>query len=186
MSHENPGWAYGYIPTPAEWNEQFGLKQDWNTALDALIALNAGQIIANPGSGVGTVTLGDAFAFSGSVLNVPDLAVTTGIVPHAGGGQADATQLSVGWNVFSNPATNLDSVALPDAVAPAKVFLMCADSGGWTNVLGIYAKDGSTDTINGQATATLFDALSASPYSPLMVTAICAVDGAWLMNVGPD
>jgi hypothetical protein len=48
-------------------------------------------------------------------------ALTTGITAYAGGGQANATLLSKGYNVIATVATTADSVKLPTAEAGLKV-----------------------------------------------------------------
>lgn len=49
--------------------------------------------------------------------------VTTGITAYAGGGQANATELSTGTNVIATVATAWDSIKLPTAVTGIKVSL---------------------------------------------------------------
>lgn len=39
MAGSNPNWAFGYVPSPAEWNTWWGNKADASGALASLIAL---------------------------------------------------------------------------------------------------------------------------------------------------
>lgn len=70
MSHDSPGWAFGYVPPAYEWNFWWAKKQDWAEALDAVIALNSGEIIGNDGDGVGPLILGTAFTITNGTLDV--------------------------------------------------------------------------------------------------------------------
>lgn len=70
------------------------------------------------------------------------------VVAFAGGGQANATQLSDGINRIQTVATIADSVKLPPSVAGKMVYLMNAGANS-TTVYGF-----GTDTIDGVASAT--------------------------------
>lgn len=74
--------------------------------------------------------------------------VLNNITAHAGGGQANATQLIDGINNVTVVATNGDSVKLPLSQAGMTVVVM--NSGA--NTLQVYGA--GTDTINGQLTST--------------------------------
>lgn len=74
--------------------------------------------------------------------------VEVGITAHAGGGQADAYQLTATANRIATVATAADSVKLPLAEAGAKVYVRNAGANS-AQVFGA-----GTDTINGVATAT--------------------------------
>lgn len=67
-------------------------------------------------------------------------AVTTGIEAHAGGGQADATQLAYGTNEVTVVATAGDSVKLPAAVTGANVIV----KNDGANTLDLYPATGDT------------------------------------------
>jgi hypothetical protein len=71
------------------------------------------------------------------------LAVQSGIVAHAGGGQTLATQLNAGINVIATAATTGDSVILPAQVQGQFVLV---ENGGASSV-NVYPASG--DTING-------------------------------------
>lgn len=80
-------------------------------------------------------------------LNLTNL--TTGITAHAGGGQADATQLSALVNVVDTVATAADSVKLPAPTVVGQVVIVSNTAAAAAQVFG-----SGTDTINGVATAT--------------------------------
>lgn len=117
--------------------------------------------------------------------------ITVGLVPHAGGGQADATQLSYGYNVLSPPAGGLDSVQLPAALAGSIVQAFVA--GAWIpdNLMTVYAKFGTADTINGFSNTAdmLFvparHSNDADSTGQVMLF-VCKTDGEWWGNVKDD
>lgn len=65
--------------------------------------------------------------------------VTSGITAHAGGGQADATQLTTEINFVDTVATGNDSVKLPVAVKGMLIIVSCNDF----NAVNIYPQSGS-------------------------------------------
>lgn len=89
-----------------------------------------------PGAGVGT---------NG---NFPTYSTQTGITAHAGGGQANATQITGTQAQISTVGTAADSVKLPPAVAGMEITLV-NNGGASMQVFGT-----SPDTINGVATGT--------------------------------
>jgi hypothetical protein len=66
MSHNAPGWTYGYIPSAGEWNSWWAAKQDWTPSLDAVVNLNSGQIVGNAGSGVAGLSIGAGLSLTPS------------------------------------------------------------------------------------------------------------------------
>lgn len=97
------------------------------------------------------------------------LTATNGITAHAGGGQANATQLSSEINRVITVATIFDSVKLPSAIAGKRCIVINSAA---LNACNIYPKSG--ESIN---------ALSTNTAIPLTVgiklTFDCAVDGTW-------
>lgn len=75
-------------------------------------------------------------------------AAVTGIVAHAGGGQANATPLLPGVSLVTVVATAGDSVSLP----LASLGLVCTVTNGGANSMQVFGA--GTDTINGVATGT--------------------------------
>lgn len=75
--------------------------------------------------------------------------VVTGIIAHAGGGQASATPLTGQFNSVDTVATLADSVALPAATYVGQEVEVVNNSATSMQVFGA-----GTDTINGVATAT--------------------------------
>ncbi len=98
-------------------------------------------------------------------------AISNGLTAHAGGGQASATALVVGWNRLSTVATLGDSAQLPAAVAGSQVIVA---NDGAANA-DIYSQNGGTDTIDGVAgsTAVVITAAHRSMF-------ICLTTGAWI------
>ena len=74
--------------------------------------------------------------------------VLGGITAHAGGGQANATQINIGFNSVSTVATTGDSVKLPDNVLSQTVVVF----NGGANSLNLFPFLG--DSINLQAVNT--------------------------------
>lgn len=115
------------------------------------------------------------------------------VTPHVGGGQAGATQLGYGFTPVAPPASSGDSIALPAAVAGSIVVLFSyGDAGltGNTNNIAVFAKNGTTDKINGSgSSAAQYDW---EPYAPAVyrqnqgAVAICVVDGVWITNLNGD
>lgn len=117
--------------------------------------------------------------------------ITTGIVPHAGGGQTLATQLNYGFSAIAPVAswTTGDSVQLPQAVAGQVINLMIQEAGlNDQKLLAIFAKKGTADTINGNVNATQYDFVGTSTTAvlPLAVIFMCHVSGAWITNITAD
>src|SRR3954471_2833955 len=76
----------------------------------------------------------------------PNAQFTTGIQPAGGGPQADATPLQPGFNSMLNAINLGDAVQLPDAIAGTVVIgfvELVLD-----NFILVYAKDGTSDSIN--------------------------------------
>ncbi|MDE2096235.1 MAG: hypothetical protein KGL39_03250 [Patescibacteria group bacterium] len=96
---------------------------------------------------------------------------TDGLTAHAGGTQAAAIQLGYGWNRLSTVATLGDSAALPAAVQGAEVIVVNDGAAA----ADIYAKNGSTDTIDGVAGST-----AAAVTNAKRSIFICITTGAWL------
>jgi hypothetical protein len=121
-----------------------------------------------------------------------DAAINALVTPHAGGGQASATQLAVGVTPVAIPGGALDSLQLPAAVAPALVMLFVPDAFAWraaNKAIGVFAKQGTSDTINGDVHSSLFDfypPTDANVWNPHIAIFSCAVDGAWSTNLQPD
>lgn len=117
--------------------------------------------------------------------------ITTGIIPHAGGGQTLATQLNYGLSAVApiGAWSTGDSVQLPAAVAGQVINLIVQEAGmDDQHLLAIFAKKGTADTINGNANATQYDfvGVSTSAILPLSVTFMCQTSGAWITNVTAD
>jgi hypothetical protein len=79
---------------------------------------------------------------------VPSFIPTTGIVAHAGGGQASATPLTAKVNAVGTVATAADSVALP--LAQAGLVVVVANA----TATSMQVFGSGTDTVNGAATGT--------------------------------
>lgn len=79
--------------------------------------------------------------------------VTAGITAHAGGGQASALPLTTTINVLGIVATAGDSVMLPQAVLGA---ICIVDNTAGAASSQVFGQPGTSDTINGIATATGF------------------------------
>jgi hypothetical protein len=94
------------------------------------------------------LALGLGEGYSGSL---PTTSYTNSITAHAGGGQASATQLTTELNRITTVASSADSVALPLAAPGLQITVTNAAA---TNPCQVFAKNGSSDTINGTAGAT--------------------------------
>lgn len=109
--------------------------------------------------------------------------VNAAVTPHAGGGQAAATQLSAGYTFVNTPATTGDSIALPDAVAGAFLCLILPINETPGLAVEVFLKNGSSDTVLGVVDSIYWgpgpQAGSASSV-PLMFW--CVVDGDWFTN----
>jgi hypothetical protein len=73
------------------------------------------------------------------------------LTARAGGGQANATQLTACLNRVTVVATAADSVQLPQAVGGQAITVINAGGG---NSLQMFGQSGLTDTINGTAGST--------------------------------
>lgn len=93
------------------------------------------------------------------------------LTAHAGGGQASAMQITTSLARFSTVATAADSGALPKAIAGSAVFVR----NDGANSMNLYAKPGTTDTINGASNATAY-ALAAGKSAWF----ICLTGGAYV------
>lgn len=108
----------------------------------------------------------------GSELNEafadPLVASQDGITAHAGGGKANAYQLTTQLNRVTTVATTADSVKLPEAIPGTSVTLINAGA----NAMQVFGKD--SDTINGVATGTGISQPAGTEY-----VYHCLTDGAW-------
>lgn len=78
MSHLSPNWPTGYEPTAAEWSIELASKQDWDAALDAVIA-SGGLLPLSGGTMTGPIQFGASRVWSGGSLNTnPYLSQITG------------------------------------------------------------------------------------------------------------
>lgn len=94
--------------------------------------------------------------------------------------QDGATQLEYGYNIVQDVSYNYGSLQLPPAVPGAMVTLANQNNfASW--LVTVYAKNGTTDTINGQPNGTAFDV--AVGVVPLF---LCSVAGQWFANIQPD
>lgn len=75
-----------------------------------------------------------------AIISSGDGPVTTGLTAFAGGGQANATQLSFGYNEITTVATALDSVKLPSGVVGGKVTVL----NDGANIANVYPATGGT------------------------------------------
>jgi|GEM_PF-2333730 len=92
----------------------------------------------------------------------------TGITATAGGGQANAYQLTAGLSEVTTVATGADSVKLP----PAKAGLDLSVRNSGANSMQVFGT--SPDTINGVATGT-----GVAQAASLSASYFCPVDGKW-------
>jgi hypothetical protein len=113
---------------------------------------------------------------SGGAPGMSGLPVNPLATAHSGGGQANATQLSNGWTPTTSGGGG-DSFQLPSATAGAQMVMY---SVGGVNPFIFFAKNGTSDTINGQSNATAFDSAAD------MTICTCAADGAWDSNALVD
>ena len=94
--------------------------------------------------------------------------------------QVDASQLSPGFNAIINPNQAFDAVQLPLALAGTVVWGMLV--GGPQEFLGVYAKNGTSDKINGASNDVMF----VFPNIPQTVSqnfiCVCEENGAWCCN----
>jgi len=95
---------------------------------------------------------------------------TTDITAFAGGGQADATQLTTEYNKVTTVATDADSVKMMDAIVGQRMLIVNAG----VSSLAIYPKTGE-----------LFEGLSANTKVDLSKTAsleaFCFATGIWTL-----
>lgn len=115
-------------------------------------------------------------------------AINAAVTPHAGGGQALATQLSAGYTFVNEPSSDHDSVALPNATAGAVVeLLLPANRANEGFGVEIFVKNGSTDTILGTAFPVYWLDSSRSGLAPTISLRFwCSVAGNWLTNGNLD
>jgi len=109
----------------------------------------------------------DASDISGAIADLNSAA--NGITAYAGGGQANAVQLSKTFNRVTVVATAADSVKLPKAVAGASIVVFNKDSADSLNVF--------------PSTGDAINALSANAAYALASTKgamfVCCVNGTW-------
>jgi len=94
----------------------------------------------------------------------------TGITAYAGGGQANATQLTAKFNNVTVSGTNGDSVKLPTAIVGKMVIVCNSDA---TQTIAVFPQTG--EYMNGTINAS-------STISPAMAEVnifICPFDGYW-------
>ena len=53
MSGSNPGWTYGFVPTPNQWNTEWSLKCDYSQVSFLLTQQSQYFVLATPASGTG-------------------------------------------------------------------------------------------------------------------------------------
>lgn len=94
-----------------------------------------------------------------------------GLAARAGGGQALATQLNYGLNRLATVATLNDSAQLPNAVSGSEVVVVNDGAAA----AKIYAKNGSSDTIDGVSGATGVTLTNAK-----RTLFKCLTDGKWI------
>lgn len=95
----------------------------------------------------GTVQQEAGFGFDGRFY---DFSYSDGLTAHAGGGQANATQLASMFNTVATVATIGDSVQLP----PSRPGRSIGVVNNGANAMQVFAQNGSSDTINGVAGST--------------------------------
>ena len=96
--------------------------------------------------------------------------------------QANAGQLNAGFNVIVPPQNALDAVQLPLAISGTVVWGMVI--GGPGEFLGIYAKNGTTDTINGYDNDVIFSFPNFPVSTSQNLICVCGEDGSWFCNIG--
>lgn len=94
--------------------------------------------------------------------------VTTGITAYAGGGQANATQLSYEWNEISVVATTNDSVKLPNAI----VGKSCVADNSGAETCNVFPK-------TGESIVGLSANAAVKVYSESYLKFICKTAGTW-------
>lgn len=129
-----------------------------------------------------SITNGEAGSSVRATLNISlaNTSIHTDVLPVAGG-QAAATQLDYGFSSVLDSGSSSDGVQLPPALAGTLVYLF--PYGNHNTQVLVWAKNGTSDSINGQSNNTAFDALTVN-YRP--TTFICAVDGQWQTNAVVD
>lgn len=122
---------------------------DWieGNGTDAAFSVFVLSIVAGVVTVMSTGATIAPFAVSGNLLVSP---AQTGIVAHAGGGQAAATQLSYEVNNVTVVATAADSVKLPATLVSGGLTVIVMNNGA--NAMQVFGF--GTDTINDVATAT--------------------------------
>lgn len=105
----------------------------------------------------------------------PAAAAVTGLVAHAGGGQAAATVLTAGYNQVATVATIADSVQLPPALQGVGVFVKNSAAAA----MQVFGANGLTDTIDGTAGAT-----GVSIAAGKGATFYCLANGVWFSQMG--
>lgn len=111
---------------PGMWLTIPGAGSSGAAAVKRIAYVNGTTIYTNSNtSGSSAVTAVSPTVLAPAFTSLPAPAqlptVYTGLVAHAGGGQASATQLNIGWNRFSTVATAADSARLPSATVGAEV-----------------------------------------------------------------
>jgi len=128
---------------------------------------------------------GAQFLAGDGTFKAAGLAVNAQVTPHAGGGQANATQLAAGLTPCAAPASSHDSLQLPSATAGALVILMPVTTFSGSTI-SVYVKNGSSDTMDGISDFVDWgSSISSSNAIPLLVFA-CVVAGNWLTNGSLD
>lgn len=127
-------------------------------------------------------------AYAGGGGGGGSFTVNASVTPTSGGSQSDGAQLSSGLTPIVPPANDGDSLQLPVATAGSIAMLFCIGSQAHTPI--VYAKDGTSDTINGASHSAGFDLYSvtggAGPNQSMIYVFSCSTNGAWLTNALPD
>ena len=110
----------------------------------------------------------------------PNSAVNGPVTPHGGGGQASATPLAPGINVIGDPSGNGDSVQLPDAISGTVVIGIVNEI--QTHVIAVFAKYGTSDSINSQGNSIEFDFPNGMLGQGQLLVAVCLADGQWTIS----
>jgi hypothetical protein len=120
----------------------------------------------------------------GLTLNAP-------VTAHPGGGQSSAVQLATGLTPLLVPASSSDSVQLPAATAGAYCILLPEElASGASFYTSVFAKNGSSDTINGINDDFLvyhnFVVSGSGACVPGICWFYCAANGNWITNAAED
>lgn len=151
----------------------------------AIVFTNVGPEMTN-GDGTGVVTVQYAILDLTTGQFDSNDGIAVDLVGGAVNTQAGATQLGYGYNFIDVNDVNYASFQLPAAVAGAVVNVTFTGIG--SGYVAIFAKEGTSDSINGQGNGAQFDLSKAHTqgYVGTLATFVCKVDGAWRGNVALD